>query len=118
MVRATRSQSLGRMLVESMFMACFTSSVARSATPGTYLVSSSPESAGDKPFPSSFDAMVPPVATSKMRFFVMVAPQSFAYRARFWLLLDGRREQGTPRDAFVPKPSFELAFAPFSNMVF
>lgn len=74
MVRATRSQSLGRMLVESMFMACFTSSVARSAISGTYLVSSSPESAGDKPFPSSFDAIVPPVATSKMRFFVMVLP--------------------------------------------
>ena len=62
-----RCQSAGPMLVLSMFMGWTMSMSASSATCGTYPASCSPVSCGARPSPVSALAMVPPVATMRMR---------------------------------------------------
>ncbi len=81
MTSRMRSQSLGRMFVLSMFMGWTTSSLQSPSISGTQAASSSPVRAGERPWPSSAEAMVPPVATSRM-FFMVAVPRGRAYVTR------------------------------------
>ena len=62
-----RRQSFGATLVLSRFIGCVTLMRATCASSGTNATRSSPESAGARPLPSSSEAMVPPVAMTKIR---------------------------------------------------
>ncbi len=83
-----RIQSPGRMLVLSMFMGCTTSSSQSPEISGTLWASSSPVRAGERPLPSSVDAMVPPVAMRRMRFMLVflsyLPPQRRSRSAVLW----------------------------------
>ena len=69
------SHPSGRMFVLSTFMTCDTSTWHTCATAGTNATNCSPVNAGASPLPSSADAMVPPVAITKIFFICTPSPK-------------------------------------------
>ena len=88
MTSRIRIQSLGRILVLSMFMGCTTSRLAEARDLGDALGELLTGQGGERPLPSSVDAMVPPVAMRRMRFMLVfqsyLPPQRRSRSAVLW----------------------------------